>query len=68
VSQTYIDGATLDEALDAHRQGIPIARLAERLGIEPDDLRRRLGLPAPQTEPQTDDFDLWSVDRLDELL
>ncbi|MEJ7591131.1 MAG: hypothetical protein WKF77_06245 [Planctomycetaceae bacterium] len=67
----YIDGSTLDQALDAHRQGVPIDRLAERLRIEPDDLRRRLGLPTTATPvPAADDDsgDLWAVDRLDGLL
>jgi len=64
MSTRYIDGGTLDEAREAHRQGVSIDRLAEKLGIEPDDLRRRLGLKPSTPAAAEADFDLWRVDEL----
>ena len=71
---TYFDGDTLDQAFDCYcqsgRSSDQLQKLAEQLGIEPDDLLQRWGLPAtkPVAETPTAEFDLWAVDRLDSIL
>ena len=68
MSTRYIDGGTLDEAREAHRQGVSIDRLAEKLGIEPDDLRHRLGLKPSTPAAAEPAVDLWAVDRANVIL
>ncbi len=65
----YIDGDTLDEVRDAFRQGTPIVHIATKLGIEPDDLRHRPGLPCATAIPRArQDFDLFASVRTDAFL
>lgn len=58
----YIDGATLDEAREALRQGQSLESLAGKLNCSPEPLARLLGLPALQPVPQDQDCDLWAAD------
>lgn len=68
----YIDADTLDQCFEAIRQGASVETLAGQLGCCPEHLSRLLDLPqwkqAPASEPKSDDFDLWSCDKLDEVL
>lgn len=65
----YIDGSTLDEAREAHRQGVPLNVLAGRLQCDEDHLRRLLRLPQWKPEPIVSDAcDLWAADALDDRL
>jgi hypothetical protein len=66
-----IDGPTLDEAREAHRQGVPLATLAGKLRCDTDHLTRLLGLPQWRQVPaDVPDgcVDLWRADRLDAVL
>lgn len=64
--QPYIDGATLDEAAEAIRQGKKLEALAGILKCSSEHLARLLNLPAASSnmvaEPTTD---LWSVEKLE---
>ncbi len=42
--QQYLPQDVIDEAREAHRLGVPLGSLASKLGIEPDELARLLGL------------------------
>ena len=70
----YHDGDTLDQAFDIYcqtgRQSSELAKLADKLGIEQNDLLQRWGLPVnPAANTVLDDPDyLWSVDALDARL
>ena len=59
----YIDGDTLDEARNAHRQGISLAVLASQLQCEESQLANLLGLPqwrqTPVHDPDSESIDLW---------
>lgn len=71
MSPPYIDGQTLDEAREAHRQGVSLAALAEKLHCNASHLVWLLGLPRAQHVPQADadvECDLWAVDRLEAQL
>ena len=48
----YISGDMLDDARNAHACGIPLERLAAQLGIAEEALRRLMGLPEWQPEPE----------------
>ena len=72
---SYIDSDTLDQAFDFYcqngRSNEILTKLAERLGIEPDDLRHRWGLPMSKPSPAVDDgddFNLFATERLDGVL
>ncbi|MCX7397256.1 MAG: hypothetical protein NT138_06190 [Planctomycetales bacterium] len=63
----YIDGATLDEAAEAIRQGKKLEALAGILKCSPEHLARLLNLPAKSSanmvaEPSVD---LWAVEKLE---
>jgi hypothetical protein len=65
----YIDGATLDEAREAIRQGKKLEALAGILKCTPEHLARLLGIStAPKRIPATDEFDLFAADRLEGVL
>ncbi len=69
----YIPADFLEEARLAIRAGVPIGDVSRRLGIEPDELRHRLGLPVSKREPAVRDHketgvDLWRADDLDRVL
>ena len=64
----YIDSDTLDQCREAMRAGRTLEQLARQLRVAPEPLAKLLELPASKTEPQTDEFDLWSADRLNEVL
>ncbi len=68
--QPYIDQSTLDEAREAHRQGVPLSVLAGKLHCSPEHLASLLGLPQWKQVPAADDaaVDLWASDRLDAVL
>lgn len=38
----YIDAATIAEVREAIRQGIPLATIARKLGVSPEELQRLL--------------------------
>ena len=59
----YIPADLLDEAKHAIRSHVPIGDVARRLGIEVDDLRHRLDLPAGNTFKQELTTDLWAVEK-----
>lgn len=71
MSLPYHDGDTLDQAFDlwcqTGRSSDQLRMLADRLGIEPDDLLQRWGLPSLKPVPtdQDQDFDLWSFEKLE---
>jgi hypothetical protein len=66
---SYFDGATLDEAREAIRQGCTVQSIAGKLGCSPEHLARLLGIAAaPKPVPENDEFDLWAVERLQEVL
>lgn len=63
---TYLDGDTLDQCLQALRDGQTLDDLAGKLHYEPSHLARLLGLPTCQPAAQQDadqSVDLWAVDR-----
>ena len=66
----YLDGDTLAQCREAIRQGSRIIDLAARLGCNPSHLARCLGMQAIQPVPAAadQDFDLWAVERLQEVL
>ena len=64
----YIPADLLDEAQLAIKSHVPIGDIARRLGIEVDDLRHRLDLPAGNTFKQELKTDLWAADALDQVL
>ena len=52
MNSQYIDQDTLDEIRNAFGSGIPLATLAAQLGIAEEALRRLMGLPEWQPEPE----------------
>lgn len=71
MSQKYLDGSTLDECIEALRQGRTLEDLAGRLHVDTEYLGRLLQLPTAkpvQVQADASEFDLWSVHRLDEVL
>ena len=64
----YIDGATIDDCKNALRQGATLQTLGERLGIDPAELARLIGVPVIVAVPVTDEPDLWRSDELDGVL
>jgi len=58
----YIDGATIDDCKNALRQGATLQTLGERLGIDPAELARIIGVPVVKPAEQPADY-LWSVER-----
>lgn len=66
---SYFDGATLDEAREAIRQGCTVQSIAGKLGCSPEHLANVLGIStAPKPVSTSDEFDLWAVERLQEVL
>lgn len=64
----YLDQSTRDEAKEAHRNGIPLDRIAGYLGISVAELRAVLGLPSLRPVPVSDEPDLWRVPELEGLI
>lgn len=69
MSDPYIGQDVLDQASEAHRQGRKLEDLAGVLKCTPEHLRRLLFLPSakPVTQ-QSEEFDLWRADDLQEVL
>lgn len=65
---TYLDQDTREQAEEAKRQGIPVATIAGRLGMSPDNLCELMAWPQWKQIPQDTETDLFSVDRLESLL
>lgn|GEM_PF-1691460 len=58
----YLDGATVAEARDALRRGVPIEQLAGRLKIAPDVLQALVSLHSPirvRAVSVDAEIDLW---------
>ena len=69
MSNPYIAQDVLDQCREALRQGKTLETLAGILRCEADHLARLLGLPAsPPAGAGNTEFDLWSIDRLNEVL
>ena len=67
----YHDGFTLDECIEAMRQARTLDDRADRLHGDTEYLGRLLQLPTAepiQLLANASEFDLWSGDRLDEVL
>ncbi len=58
----YIPQDLLDQAREAHRQGIPLAELARKLDTEVEHLSQLLGLPCWRQVPVSNvsELDLWA--------
>lgn len=67
MSRKYLDGSTLDECIEAMRQGRTLDDLAGLLHMDTELLGRLLQLPLKREPGVAADhsFDLWSTDRLD---
>ena len=65
-STQHIDGNTLEEARNAHRQGISLAALASQLQCDESHLANLLGLPQwrqmPVQDPDSEPMDLWRAE------
>jgi len=69
MTDPYIGQDILDQASEAIRQGRTLEDVASRLRCSPEHLARLLNLPsAKPAQQQSDDFDLWAVDRAKEVL
>ncbi len=70
MSLPYRDADQIAEAQEAVRNNIPLDRIAGHLRVSVDEARRLLDLPSIRPIPETtsDDFDLFSCDRLDGVL
>ena len=67
----YIDSDTLDQCLQALRDGRTLDDLAGKLNVDTEHLGRLLQLPTcgPVTPTdQNESVDLWAADRLDGVL
>lgn len=67
MSTRYFTQDTLDEAREAHRQGVPLTTIAVKLRCETGHLAGLIGLPQLQAVPANDgphESDLWASDRL----
>ena len=52
MNSQYIDQDTLDEIRNAYGMGVSLKTLAAQLGTTEDALRRLMGLPEWQPEPE----------------
>ncbi len=68
MSRKYLDGSTLDECIEAMRQGRTLDDLAGRLHFDCEYLGRLLGLPTAQPAATTDEPNLWRVPELEAQL
>ena len=71
MSRKYRSGFTLDECIEAMRQARTLDDPAGRLHVDTEYLGRLLQLPTAepiQLLANASEFDLWSGDRLDEVL
>lgn len=63
----YLDSDTIAEAVEAHRSLVPLERIAGRLCVPVDELRRAMGLPIA-SEEQSDELDLWRIEQINTQL
>lgn len=64
----YLDQDTRDQAEEAKRQGMPVATIAQRLGMSPDNLCELMGWPQWKQIPAEPETDLFALDRLEGVL
>ena len=64
----YIEGDLEASIMDAFRKHVPIDQISERTGIDPADIRQLVGEPVVVPAAADQDFDLWAVERLQEVL
>lgn len=71
MTNPYIAQDVLDQCKEARRQGRTLEYLAGQIPCDPAHLARLLGVPSLEPIPTAaadDGFDLWAVDRLNEVL
>ena len=64
----YVAQDRLDEAAEAYRNGVSLETLAASLQVSECDLQMLLGLTKTAPDTSSDDFDLWSCDRVSDQL
>ncbi len=64
----YLDGSTLDECIEAMRQGRTLDDLAGRRHVDTEYVGRMLQLPTAKPAATTDEPDLWRVPELEAQL
>ena len=67
MSRNYLDGSTLDECIEAIRQGRTLDDLAGRLHVDTEYLGRLLQLPTVNMVVQPADY-LWHMNDLEAQL
>jgi hypothetical protein len=64
MSSIYLDSDTIEAALRALCDGVPLEILAGRLRVRPEELAKLLGLPADQSRGRaaadSGEVDLWA--------
>lgn len=68
MSLPYLSQDIRDQAEEARRQGTPVATIAERIGINVDDLCQLMSWPMWKTIPDDPETDLFALDRLEDVL
>ena len=65
---SYLDQDTRDQAEEAKRHGTPVAVIAQRLGMSPDNLCDLMGWPQWREIPPAGELNIFAVERLESLL
>lgn len=61
--QVYLNGDQVEEIREAIRRGVQLDAISQKLGVDPDELARLIGLPSWRSVPQTSNdsrIDLWA--------
>lgn len=64
----YVSADEVSEAQEAHRNNVPLHRIAGYMRVTVDELSRLLNLPADKAFKQEPTTDLWAADALDQVL
>ena len=68
MSRNYLDGSTLDECIEAMREGGTLDDPAGLLHVDTEYLGRLLQLPTAKPVQATTESDLWRTDELNGVL